>query len=530
MKFDHSLTVQEGDLVEYIEETECSLYVTGKAGSGKSVQLKRYVERNSHRTLRVAPTGIAALNSGGVTIHRAFRLPIKPILDSPQDIADCAKKVGKEVKLASALIIDEVGMVRADTWEVIDQILRIVKKNDSPFGGIRIIAFGDLYQLPPIVSESERDYFIDRYGSDRGYFFMTKVMKEIPFRVVELTRVFRQKDDRFISLLNSIRVGQVTTDQLNLLNSRYRPDFKAAEGYVTLCPRNSTADAINKARLESLAGEPKSYIANVDPGFPSARPNDDIVTLKPGCQVMIVKNIKLDDGTIIPNGQIGIAKELNRESVLVEVNGTDYLVHYEEWEAHSPFVDKGKLKSRSCGCFRQIPLRVSYANTIHKTQGVTLEKCVIDMEGGAFADGQTYVALSRCRSLDGIILKIKLAKSDIRADKLLAKFMAWNQTNGRYVEFIQDVIEDGNQKQKPPIDIINDGARNNGWVTPQEMSAMDDMLRDGNESECLHASRIVLPRMSDELVCLRTEVSDMKSRIELLEDQLASANECVAAE
>jgi ATP-dependent DNA helicase PIF1 len=512
---DYDDAIQEGDIVDFLENTEENVFVTGKAGSGKSVQLKRFKSRNEHRTLIVAPTGIAAINCGGTTIHRTFRLPIKPIVDDMNEIRECAKKAGKELKLASTLVIDEIGMVRADTWEVIDQILRIVKKNDKPFGGIRIIAFGDLYQLPPIVQNQERDYFIERYKSDRGYFFMTKVMKEMPFRVVELTRVFRQKDDRFIAMLNSIRVGQITTDQLELLNSRYRPDFKAAEGYVTLCPRNATADAINKSRMEFLPGSSVSYAADVDPGFPSARPNDDIVTLKPGCQVMIVKNIRLEDGYIIPNGQIGIAKELNKASVLVEVNGKEYLVHYEEWEAHSPFVEGGKLKSKSCGCFRQIPLRVSYACTIHRTQGVTLEKCIIDMEGGAFADGQTYVALSRCRSLDGIILKLKLAKSDIRADQLLSTFMAWNQANGRYVEFIQDIIDDGTKKEKSPIEVINEGARNSGWLTQEEFRSIEDLLRAGNESECLHASRIVLPRMMDEIACLRTEINDLKSSMEL---------------
>tara|TARA_R110000824_G_scaffold526_4_gene3341 strand:+ start:3075 stop:4640 length:1566 start_codon:yes stop_codon:yes gene_type:complete len=513
MAFDHNASLAEGDLVEYLEEGEENVLLFGKAGSGKSVQLRRFAARNKDRVLRVAPTGIAALNCGGATIHRVFRLPIHPIVDKPAEIAKCAMKAGDELKQAHTLLVDEIGMVRTDVWDCIDKILRIVKRRDEPFGGMRIIGFGDLYQLPPIVRGAEESYFKDKYGTTRGYFFCSPAMREYPFKVIELTRVFRQRDDRFIQILNSARVGKITTDQLALLNSRYRPDFKAAEGFVTLCPRNATADAINSSRLASLPGKEVEYVADYDEGFPkNSMPTDEFLTLKVGCQVMVIKNLYPTSGEMIPNGKVGLVKELHSQHVIVDVDGRDVDVGREEWESHTPVVHDGKLDSDCTGTFEQIPLKIAYAGTIHRSQGVTMDKCIIDMDGGAFADGQTYVALSRCRSLDGIILKSKLVKGDIRSDETLTNFMSYSQMRDRYVEFIQDVIEevDGKVVKKNHMDIIREGGRTGEWVTEEELSAINEVLLDGNESEALDASRFVLPRLVDELRCLRTETLDLK--------------------
>lgn len=507
-------SIIEGDLVQYLEESDENLFLTGRAGSGKSVQLRRYVSRNKDRVLRVAPTGIAALNCGGATIHRVFRLPIHPIVDKPHEIAKCAMKAGDELKSAHTLLVDEIGMVRTDIWDCIDKILRLVKRRDEPFGGVRIIGFGDLYQLPPIVKGAEESYFKEKYNTTRGYFFCSPAMRENPFKVVELTRVFRQRDDRFIQILNSARVGKITTEQLALLNSRYRPDFKAADGFVTLCPRNATADAINSSRLASLPGKEVEYVADYDEGFPkNSMPTDEFLKLKVGCQVMVIKNLYPDSGEMIPNGKVGIIKELHSQHVIVNIDGRDIDVGREEWESHKPTVHNGKLDSDCVGVFEQIPLKVAYAITIHKSQGVTMDKCIIDMDGGAFADGQTYVAFSRCRSLDGIILKCKLVKEDIRSDDTLTNFMSYSQMNDRYVEFIQDVIEevDGVKVPRDHMEIIRDGGRNGEWVTEEEFTAINEVLLDGNENEALDASRTVLPRLIDELRCLRTEVADLKS-------------------
>ena len=517
MAFDHNASLVEGDLVEYLEDGVDNVLVFGKAGSGKSVQLRRFAARNKDRILRLAPTGIAALNCGGATIHRVFRLPIHPIVDKPNEIAKCAMKVGDELKSAHTLLVDEIGMIRTDIWDCMDKILRIVKRRDEPFGGMRIIGFGDLYQLPPIVKRAEEQYFKDKYNTTRGYFFCSPAMREFPFKVIELTRVFRQRDDRFIQVLNSARVGKITTEQLALLNSRYRPDFKAAEGFVTLCPRNATADAINSSRLASLPGKEVEYIADYDEGFPkNSMPTDEFLTLKVGCQVMVIKNIYPDSGEMIPNGKVGVVKELHSQHVIVEIDGRDIDVGREVWESHTPTVHNGKLDSDCTGTFEQIPLKVAYAGTIHRSQGVTMDKCIIDMEGGAFADGQTYVALSRCRSLDGIVLKCKLVKADIRADETLTNFMSFSQMKGRYVEFIQDVIEevDGKKAQKSGMDIIRDNGRDGKWVTDDEIAAINEVLLDGNENEALDASRIVLPRIVDELLNLRTEVADLRNNME----------------
>ena len=518
MKFDHSSSLVEGDLVEYLEEGDENILLFGKAGAGKSVQLRRFAARNKDRVLRVAPTGIAALNCGGATIHRVFRLPIHPIVDKPAEIAKCAMKAGDELKSAHTLLVDEIGMIRTDIWDCMDKILRIVKRRDEPFGGMRIIGFGDLYQLPPIVKRAEESYFRDKYKTERGYFFCSPAMREHPFKVIELTRVFRQRDDRFIRILNSARVGKITTEQLALLNSRYRPDFKAAEGFVTLCPRNATADAINSSRLASLPGKEVEYVADYDEGFPkNSMPTDEFLTLKVGCQVMVIKNLYPDSGEMIPNGKVGVVKELHSQHVIVDIDGRSVDVGREEWESHNPVVRDGKLDSDCAGVFEQIPLRVAFAVTIHKSQGTTMDRCIIDMDGGAFADGQTYVALSRCRSLDGIILKSKLVAADIRSDETLSNFMHFSQMKDRYVEFVQDVIEevDGKKVARDHMQIIQDGGRDGSWVTEEEFTAINEVLLDGNENDALAASRTVLPRLIDELRNLRTEIKDLISKMEM---------------
>ena len=515
-------STEEGDLVEYLENADVNIFVGGKAGTGKSVQFKRYAERNKHQILRIAPTGIAALGCGGGTAHRVFKLPFESCMHEDQDICEdafrraaysAATKAGPELKKCGILLVDEVGMLRADNWELIDRILQIVKRSNKPFGGVQVIAFGDLYQIPPIVKREETKAFIARYGTDRGYFFCTKQMRENPFRVVELTKVFRQKDDRFIDILNSTRIGQVSTEQLDMLNSRFRPDFKAADGFVSLCPRNATVDRINSSRLASLPGEEFQYFADIDSRFPKTQyPNEEILTLKVGSQVMVIKNLYTDD-RLIPNGQVGIVKELGNDYATVTFPFGDEDIFFEEWESRKPVVKDGKLSSQTEGKFRQLPLRVSFAATIHKVQGVTLDKCIIDMEGGAFADGQTYVALSRCRSLDGIVLKQKLSKNDIRADESIMKFMTFSELQGQYTQFIQDEIDgaDGvKTKSEDPMSIIKAGAINNEWVTEKEMTAITDVLNEGKAKNCVAASRAIIPRLVDEIRCLRTEIADLR--------------------
>jgi len=516
-----------GDIVDYIEKTDHNIFVTGKAGSGKSIQLKRYIERNGNRALVVAPTGIAAINCEGQTIHRMFALPIKPVGDS--EVKDIAKRANKAVRAASVLVCDEIGMVRSDMWDLIDRLLRVIKRCDEPFGGLRIICFGDLYQLPPIVSNHEIKFINEKYGSP--YFFSAKAMKSAPFEVVEMTRVFRQKDDKFIKILNEARVGNVTREAIDTLNTRYRPDFEAADGFVTLSPRNVDVDKINAARLSNLPGVGVKYHCECDGKVPNKLPNDEVVHLKVGCQVMVIKNIYLEDKRMIPNGKVGIAKTLHAESVDVEIDGRVHSIGYEEWEMHSTRVQNDELVGESEGCFRQIPLRVAYACTIHKSQGVTLDRVIIDMSGGSFADGQTYVALSRCRSLDGIILKAKLAKADIRADKLLSAFMTNAMNSGHYLEFIQDEITNfGGVEVLSPMDEIRSGATTGKFASDPEMDAMYDVLRTENPSDSHTAATLLLPRMIDEIRNLRTKVGDMQRVIHSLKGTTPDVEEDSEAE
>ncbi|TVR82380.1 MAG: AAA family ATPase [Saprospirales bacterium] len=413
------------DLIE--QSGKDSVFITGSAGTGKSTLLRLFRDSTDKRLVCLAPTGVAALLIGGQTIHSFFGLP--PRLLQAGDFKTWKNR--SIIRKLDMVIIDEISMVRADLMDAIDYYLRTVRKNELPFGGVKMVFFGDLYQLPPIVrGAAEMQYFNIEYESP--YFFSSSVLQgECNLNVFQLQEVFRQKDKKLVSLLNRIRTNTIEYDDLELLNSRSDPGYNPPEYCVTLAARNRTVDGINKSRLNELEGGVQLYQAVVKGKFPpSAFPADSVLALKPGAQVIFLRNDP--DGRFV-NGTIGRVVELSDEYVLVEVvKGDENSIKIEvkpfKWDMLEYDFDarEKKLTTKSVGEFTQFPLRLAWALTIHKSQGKTFDRVVIDLRGGgAFETGQAYVALSRCKTLENIILRQPLNPQDIKIDPIVVDFFEY---------------------------------------------------------------------------------------------------------
>jgi len=410
--------------LDVLEKTNTNVFVTGRAGTGKSTLLQLFRNTTKKKVVVLAPTGIAALNVQGVTIHSFFRFPGKPLSRSE------VKKVryNKLYQKVDAIIIDEISMVRADMIDNMDAFMRLNGRQPGlPFGGVQMIFFGDLFQLPPVVSsEPERQLFKTFY--DSPYFFSAKVFEHnFEMEMLELYQTYRQKSRHFIRLLDAIRLNHADYDDLEDLNERYIEDFESLDDfYITLSPRNATVNAINKSELKKLDTEERSYAAKVSGFFDERRfPTDAILNLKMGAQVMFIKN---DPEKKFVNGTIGKVVELEPDSIKVMVEneaGLQKVIKVEklEWEILKYKVnEKSEIESDVVGSFTQYPLRLAWAVTIHKSQGKTFDKTIIDLGKGAFESGQTYVALSRCRTLRGIVLKRKITPRDVMIDDRIVEF------------------------------------------------------------------------------------------------------------
>ena len=389
-----------------------SALITGRAGTGKSTLLRYFRAANPQSVVVLAPTGIAAVNVGGQTIHSFFKFP--PRLIEPRDIRDAKPISG--LRRLQTLVIEEVSMVRADLLDGIDLSLRLNRGDNRPFGGVQVVMFGDPLQLPPIVREDGlKQYFADHYGTP--YFFSARVFERCPIPLIELQKVYRQKDGRFLEALNRVREGTNIEEALELLNSRVHETVSVSgDAEITLTTTNARARAINQARLDAIQSEPKVYKAEVTGMFQaSAYPTDRVLVLKRGARVMLVRN---DSENRWVNGSLGTVEELRESSAIVRVNGVCHEVAPELWESVRYAYDrkKGRVAPTAVGEFEQLPLRVAYAVTIHKSQGQTFDQVVIDMDRGAFAPGQLYVALSRCRTLEGIRLVRPIDASDVIVD------------------------------------------------------------------------------------------------------------------
>ncbi len=417
------LSKEFSDILQHIEGTDDSMLVTGKAGTGKSTLLSILRRTTQKRVAVVAPTGIAALNVKGQTIHSFFKFPPKMMMAS--DI-----KMSKNPKLyrnIDVLVIDEISMVRADLLDNIDRFLRINRKNADPFGGVQVIFFGDMFQLPPVVSSAfEKQVFRDKY--DSPYFFSANVMQEVDFPLIELHTVYRQSDRHFVGILDRVRTNTLDQDDLDTLNAQVGNHLSDEDLFITLTSSNASAMAINQSSLAKLDGDAFKYPAQVEGVFQASRyPADQLLQLKEGAQVIFVKN---DSERRWVNGTLGKVTSISKEDIVVSItdpNGraTSVTIFQEEWEILKYKVDDKnpkKFTTEVVGVFRQYPIKLAWAITIHKSQGQTFDKVRIDLGRGAFEFGQTYVALSRCRTLEGIELSRPLNPRDIMSDNRIAEY------------------------------------------------------------------------------------------------------------
>ena len=437
----------ELDLAEqYALYTRQHCFVTGKAGTGKTTLLKRLVQSTRKSFIVVAPTGVAAINAGGVTIHSMFGLPLTCFVPNddlvdPHVATNRQQLVSEHLRLRreklevlrelDLLIIDEVSMVRCDVLDAVDLVLRSVRGNSLPFGDVQTLLIGDVHQLPPVAPELQWRVLEHYYRSP--FFFDSLVWPRLDPARIELQAVYRQSDARFLALLNNIRHRTLPDEDLMLLRARYRPDFKPTEaGDVLLSTHNYKADSVNSEELASLPGESYSFTAEITGEFPEGSyPCELTVHLKLGAQVMFIRNDS--EGGAYYNGKIATVKgiEGNEITVTFKESRTDYTLHRETWENIGYRVDaeSGQVVSEVLGTFSQYPLRLAWAITIHKSQGLTFERVIIDA-GRSFAPGQVYVALSRCRSLEGIVLLSPITAGALREDRRIDTFSAGHHAAG----------------------------------------------------------------------------------------------------
>ena len=414
----------------FINKTDRNLFITGKAGTGKTTFLHKIKRESLKRMIIVAPTGVAAINAKGVTIHSFFQMPFGPIL--PNQITNSTnqqRKFSKTkidiIKSLDLIIIDEISMVRADLLDGIDQVMRRYKNRNKIFGGAQVLMIGDLQQLAPVVKPNEWSLLRSHY--ETVYFFSSKAFNEANVVSIELKHIYRQKNEDFITILNEIRNDNLTDRSAKILNERYKPNFEPTkeDGYITLTTHNKRANLINDSELNKIKNKSYVFEAEVSGKFnENAFPNDEKLALKIGAQVMFIKNDSSPEKRYF-NGKIGIVTDVSRENVTVQcANEIDEIVTEREmWDNvnYSINEETKEIKEDIIGSFSQIPLRLAWAITIHKSQGLTFEKAIIDAEA-SFAHGQTYVALSRCTSLEGLVLKTPITSSAIINDTTVSVF------------------------------------------------------------------------------------------------------------
>ena len=432
---------------DFVRYTNRNIFLTGKAGTGKTTFLHDLKKSSPKRMIVVAPTGVAAINAAGVTIHSFFQLPFHPYIPSfylpennPDDRSEqkdpAGFKMSREkvniIRSLDLLVIDEISMVRADTLDAIDSALRRYKNRRLPFGGVQLLMIGDLKQLAPVVKDEERG-LIEKYY-DTPFFFGSRALRSTDYVTVELKHIYRQNDQVFIDLLNKVRENHVDSEVLSELNKRYDPGFDPDSngGYITLTTHNYQARTLNDSKLEKLSGNPRSFTATVKDEFPElSYPTASELILKVGAQVMFVKN-DLSGDKLFFNGKIGKVVTFEDDIIVVKCPGDDFPIRVEpaEWQNMKYTLDEEtkEIEETVIGTFTQYPLRLAWAITIHKSQGLTFDKAVIDARD-AFAHGQVYVALSRCRTLEGVVLSSRISQRSIIDDPTISDFVSVSERN-----------------------------------------------------------------------------------------------------
>jgi PIF1-like helicase/Helix-turn-helix domain/HRDC domain/Helicase len=441
----------------FVTETNENIFLTGKAGTGKTTFLK-YLQQSATKNIVIAaPTGVAAINAGGVTLHSLFQLPFHPFLPTKSSKDELLAKIRHNknrqqiLRKMELLVIDEISMVRCDVMDAIDTVLRSVRRNyNQPFGGVQLLCIGDLHQLQPVAKNEEWNILSEYYSSP--FFFDSHAVKEQTPLLIELNKIYRQKEESFVNLLNKVRTNNMDADDFEDLHMRFNPNFSpsADEKYITLTSHNNQADLINQQKLQRLNEASFTYKASIEGDFPEhIYPVEAELVLKEGAQVMFLKNDAIAKRYF--NGKIGVVKTLDNEKVIVDCDGEEIMVGKEVWENSRYTLNKsdGKLEQEVLGTFEQYPLRLAWAITIHKSQGLTFEKVMIDA-GSAFSSGQVYVALSRCTSLEGIVLLSKIPSSAITSNDNVIKGQQALTPKGSLAErfegarqiFAQQLLED----------------------------------------------------------------------------------------
>ena len=408
-----------------IETTNQHLFLTGKAGTGKTTFLKQLLQGTSKRTVVVAPTGVAAINAGGMTIHSFFQINFGPFVPGQKSAE--LHKIRKEklgiMRTMDLLIIDEVSMVRADLMHAIDDVLKRIRRDNRPFGGVQLLMIGDTQQLTPVVRDEEKNILGQYY--ETPYFFSSRALKNTNYSCIELTKIFRQEDEHFIQLLNAVRENKASQNVIDEINEHYHPNFtpKDGEGYIQLTTHNYSAQRINESKLNGLKGKEHAFPASTTGIFPESNyPNDALLKLKEGAQIMFVKNDSSSEKRYF-NGKIGWVKEFMEDGILVTDHEKDILVDKETWEnvRYTLEPETNAITTQVEGTFSQYPLKTAWAITVHKSQGLTFEKAIIDAKD-SFSHGQVYVALSRCKTLAGMVLSTPLSLASIKHDMRVELF------------------------------------------------------------------------------------------------------------
>lgn len=413
---------------EFVEHTEQSIFLTGKAGTGKTTFLKMVKKHSGKRLIVVAPTGVAAINAGGVTIHSFFQLPLSPFVPNAtvRERYNFGKEKRKIIRTLDMLIIDEISMVRSDLLDAIDAVLRRYRQHDRPFGGVQLLMIGDLQQLTPVVTPADEALLRPYY--DTPYFFGSHALQQTPYVTIQLQKVYRQQDETFLNILNHLRENTLSSTDLQVLNDRYQPHFqpRQEEGYIRLTTHNNKADSYNDMRLEQLPAKAYHYMASIKGTFPEySYPTSESLVFKVGAQVMFIKNDSSAEH-LFYNGKIGHIIYLDDNHIEVLCPGDEHsiVVEKQTWENTTYKINEAtkEIEPTVQGTFSQYPLRLAWAITIHKSQGLTFERAIIDA-GSSFASGQVYVALSRCKTLEGLVLASPITAEAIINDQGVADYI-----------------------------------------------------------------------------------------------------------
>lgn len=478
----------------FVLHTNRNIFLTGKAGTGKTTFLHQIRQSNAKRLAVVAPTGVAAINAGGVTIHSLFQLPFGPIIPgaAPKEARRFSREKINLLRTLDLLVIDEISMVRADVLDGIDDVLRRYRNNGQPFGGVQLLLIGDMQQLPPVIRDEDWALLSPYY--DTGYFFGSRALRQIPYVSIELTHIYRQSDQRFIDLLNSVREKTITPEQFAELNQRYVPDFSPAddEGYITLSTHNNTAQQINHQKLLSLKPKVRTFMATTEGEFPEHMyPTEAKLELKVGAQVMFIKN-DISREKLYYNGKIGRITAIDDELIHVRATSDGQLIYASrvDWENIRYSIDPAtkEIKNDVIGRFTQYPLKLAWAITIHKSQGLTFEKAIIDASA-AFAHGQVYVALSRCKTLSGLVLRTPIPSHSIKTEQTLE-------------DFHEQV-----QQQTPTEQHLHDSKRTNQESLLQELFSFEQAH--SLAYRCRRVANEHAGSLSDELMPLLSGLTDV---------------------